>query len=98
MRNGVRQKEIVDLIETFNYLLGLHVKRIRRFDENGTIYRVVHGEKKRKDCYCHLENDDKTEFGKRQKIHRREITQAKGLQSQTSIHQRGLLCRKCFVR
>ena len=45
MRNGVRQKEIVDLIETFNYLLGLHVKRIRRFDENGTIYRVVHGEK-----------------------------------------------------
>lgn len=45
MRDGMRQKERVDLIETFNYLLGLHVKRLRRFDEDGVIYRVVHGEK-----------------------------------------------------
>lgn len=36
--------EIVDLVETFNYLLGLKVKRMRTFAENGTTYRVVHGE------------------------------------------------------
>jgi len=36
--------ETVDLVETFNYLLGLKVKRIRTFSEHGTKYRVVHGE------------------------------------------------------
>ena len=36
--------ETVDLVETFNYLLGLKMKRIRTFKENGTTYRVVHGE------------------------------------------------------
>jgi adenine-specific DNA-methyltransferase len=36
--------ETVDLVETFNYLLGLKVKRVRTFSENGTTYRVVHGE------------------------------------------------------
>jgi len=36
--------ETVDLVETFNYLLGLKVKRVRTFAENGTMYRVVHGE------------------------------------------------------
>jgi adenine-specific DNA-methyltransferase len=36
--------ETVDLVETFNYLLGLKVKRVRTFAENGTTYRVVHGE------------------------------------------------------
>jgi adenine-specific DNA-methyltransferase len=45
MRDGVREKETVDLVETFNYLLGLHVKRVCRFDEDGIIYRVVHGDK-----------------------------------------------------
>ncbi len=38
------QDETVDLVETFNYLLGLKVKRIRTFAENRTTYRVVHGE------------------------------------------------------
>ena len=36
--------ETVDLVETFNYLLGLKVKRVRTFAENGTTSRVVHGE------------------------------------------------------
>src|SRR5208283_2437561 len=36
--------ETVDLVETFSYLLGLKVKRVRTFAENGTTYRVVHGE------------------------------------------------------
>jgi adenine-specific DNA-methyltransferase len=36
--------ETVDLVETFNYLLGLKVKRVRTFPENGTTYRIVHGE------------------------------------------------------
>jgi len=43
-RDNQLHNETVDLVETFNYLLGLKVKRIRTFKENGTIYRVVHGE------------------------------------------------------
>lgn len=43
-RDNQLHNETVDLVETFNYLLGLKVKRIRTFKENGTTYRVVHGE------------------------------------------------------
>jgi len=43
-RDSQLHNEIVDLVETFNYLLGLKVKRIRTFNENGTSYRVIHGE------------------------------------------------------
>jgi len=43
-RDNELRNETVDLVETFNYLLGLMVKRIRTFTENGTTYRVVHGE------------------------------------------------------
>jgi len=43
-RGSELHDEAVDLVETFSYLLGLKVKRIRTFAENGTTYRVVHGE------------------------------------------------------
>jgi len=43
-RDNQLHNETVDLVETFNYLLGLKVKRIRAFKENGTTYRIVHGE------------------------------------------------------
>lgn len=43
-RDNQLHNETVDLVETFNYLLGLKVKRIRTFKENGTTYRVVYGE------------------------------------------------------
>lgn len=33
----------VDLVETFNYLLGIHVQRIAAYDENGLHYYVVNG-------------------------------------------------------
>ncbi|MCX9010166.1 MAG: site-specific DNA-methyltransferase [Candidatus Methanoperedens sp.] len=36
--------EKIDLVETFNYLLGIHVRQIRTFN-NGTYYRVVFGRK-----------------------------------------------------
>ncbi|WP_135611141.1 site-specific DNA-methyltransferase [Methanococcoides sp. AM1] len=39
------KEEKVDLVETFNYLLGIHVKNIRTFDNNGTYYKVVVGKK-----------------------------------------------------
>ena len=39
------KEETVDLVETFNYLLGLHVKQIRTFTNNGTYYRAVLGTK-----------------------------------------------------
>ena len=35
----------VDLVETFNYLLGLQVKKVRAFEDNGRLYRAVLGEK-----------------------------------------------------
>jgi len=35
----------VDLVETFNYLLGIHVKKMREFQDNRRIYRAVLGEK-----------------------------------------------------
>jgi adenine-specific DNA-methyltransferase len=39
------KEEAVDMVETFNYLLGLHVRKIRTFTNNGTYYRVVLGTK-----------------------------------------------------
>ena len=35
----------VDLVETFNYLLGLQVRKMRAFEDNGRLYRAVLGEK-----------------------------------------------------
>lgn len=43
-RDNELHNDTVDLVETFNYLLGLKVKRIQTIAENGTTYRVVHGE------------------------------------------------------
>lgn len=37
--------EKVDIVETFNYLLGIHVRQIKTFNNNGTYYRVVFGKK-----------------------------------------------------
>jgi adenine-specific DNA-methyltransferase len=39
------QECVVDLVETFNYLLGIHVKKMRQFQNNGRLYRAVLGEK-----------------------------------------------------
>jgi len=36
---------VVDLVETFNYLLGIHVKKMRQFQGSGCLYRAVLGEK-----------------------------------------------------
>lgn len=37
--------EKVDLVETFNYLLGIHVRQIKTFSGSGTYYKVVLGRK-----------------------------------------------------
>ncbi|MCK4500225.1 site-specific DNA-methyltransferase, partial [Candidatus Babeliales bacterium] len=42
-------EQTVDLVETFNYLLGLHVRQIRTFTNNSTYYRVVLGTKNEDD-------------------------------------------------
>jgi adenine-specific DNA-methyltransferase len=39
------QERVVDLVETFNYLLGIHVKKMRQCRDNGRLYRAVLGEK-----------------------------------------------------
>ena len=42
-QNSEMGNEKVDLVDTFNYLLGLHVKRIKAFCNNGTYYKAIHG-------------------------------------------------------
>ena len=42
------RERVVDLVETFNYLLGIHVKKMRQFQDNGRLYRAVLGEKRGK--------------------------------------------------
>jgi adenine-specific DNA-methyltransferase len=37
--------EKVDLVESFNYLLGIHIRQIKRFNNEGTYYRAVFGRK-----------------------------------------------------
>jgi len=39
------RERVVDLVETFNYLLGIRVKKMRQFQDNGRLYRAVLGEK-----------------------------------------------------
>jgi len=41
--NGEEKLETVDLIETFNYLLGLHMNQLRVFEDDRRKYRVVSG-------------------------------------------------------
>jgi adenine-specific DNA-methyltransferase len=42
--NGTEEKAVsIDLIETFNYLLGLTVEKLQYFVDNERIYRVVFG-------------------------------------------------------
>jgi len=46
VREGDEIRErVVDLVETFNYLLGIHVKKMRQFRDNRRLYRAVLGEK-----------------------------------------------------
>ncbi|AGF95660.1 Type III restriction-modification system methylation subunit [Methanosarcina mazei Tuc01] len=43
-QNELRE-QVVDLVETFNYLLGIHVKKVKTFENNGTIESTVLSEK-----------------------------------------------------
>lgn len=44
--NGTEEKEQnVDLVETFNYLLGLNVSKVRSFNDGQRIYHVVYGKR-----------------------------------------------------
>jgi len=40
---GEEKEEPVDLVETFNYLLGLHVNRLRTFKDDDRLYKMVYG-------------------------------------------------------
>ena len=42
--NGEKRERMVDVPETFNYLLGLHVRTRRTYDDNGRRYLVYRGE------------------------------------------------------
>lgn len=48
VQEGDKIRERVDLVETLNYLLGIHVKKMRQFQDNGRLYRAVLGEKRGK--------------------------------------------------
>lgn len=43
LSSGKEKEELVDLLETFNYLLGLHVNKIRAYRNGDRVYRVVFG-------------------------------------------------------
>jgi adenine-specific DNA-methyltransferase len=45
--NGTRESA-VDLVQTFNYLLGLDVRKLRQFEDEGRVYRAVLGDKRGK--------------------------------------------------
>jgi len=45
--NGTRENP-VDLVQTFNYLLGLDVRKMRQFQDEGRIYRAVLGDRRGK--------------------------------------------------
>ncbi|USZ73180.1 site-specific DNA-methyltransferase [Natronosalvus halobius] len=60
----------VDLVETFNHLLGLHVDRIRRYERLDREYRVVHGENEDGDVtviWRPVYDDDDAEFFERER-------------------------------
>jgi adenine-specific DNA-methyltransferase len=40
---GEEKEEPVDLVETFNYLLGLHINLLRAFKDGDRLYKVVYG-------------------------------------------------------
>jgi len=44
-RGNQEKEETVDLVETFNYLLGLNVDKLRAFNDGERIYRVVFGKR-----------------------------------------------------
>lgn len=44
--NGEEKPATVDLVETFNYLLGINVEKFRTFKDNNLEYRTVFGKKK----------------------------------------------------
>lgn len=56
------KEETADLVETFNYLLGIHVRQIRAFNNNGTYYRVVFGTKGEDDITIIWRNTEKIDL------------------------------------
>nr|QNT35657.1 hypothetical protein GNCGGNMO_00019 [uncultured Methanosarcinales archaeon] len=56
------KEETADLVETFNYLLGIHVRQIRAFNNNGTYYRVVFGTKGEDDITFIWRNTEKIDL------------------------------------
>lgn len=66
IRDGDESKEqTIDLIETFNYLLGLNVQTIRRYEKHDREYRVIKGNNDEGDIvviWRRVENDDDEQF------------------------------------
>jgi adenine-specific DNA-methyltransferase len=60
--NGAGTEESIDLIETFNYLLGLHIKQIKFFNNKDHYYRVVFGVIENKTIVIIWRNTDKLDL------------------------------------
>lgn len=60
--------ENIDLVETFNYLLGIHVERIRVFEDENRKYRVVFGRKEDKKITVIWRNTESIDFRKDKKF------------------------------
>jgi adenine-specific DNA-methyltransferase len=59
------KKETIDLIETFNYLLGLEIRDMQQLKNNGRQYRVVSGDRDKEEIkviWRSVEDDDGEDF------------------------------------
>ncbi|MFB6200130.1 MAG: DNA methyltransferase, partial [Candidatus Nanohaloarchaea archaeon] len=59
------KRETIDLVETFNYLLGLEVEKIRRYEKLDREYRIIKGTKDEEDIavvWRPVSEDDEEEF------------------------------------
>jgi adenine-specific DNA-methyltransferase len=73
MQNYQQKIVNVDLIETFNYLIGLNISRYKVSDENGRKYVFVFGEKEGKKTAVVWRSLKNIDFEKDRKIIEREI-------------------------
>jgi len=62
--NNEIQEKTIDLVETFNYLLGIHVLKIQPFENDGIYYRVILGQLEDEKVLIIWRNTENLDLGK----------------------------------
>jgi adenine-specific DNA-methyltransferase len=68
LNGNEEREENVDLVETFNYLLGLNVEKIRAFKDGSRYYRTVFGKKDEKNIVVIWRNSKDLDLKKDKKF------------------------------